>query len=108
MWKYGPVIAMLRNEGTLNSIESAALWVTATRPGSERSGQGATSPAFWYICPPRYVPLWQLTHPASTKSLNPCFSAAVRAFWSPFSRASQRDGVTSCRSKAPIARPTLS
>src|SRR5450759_3939846 len=108
LWKYGPVFSMLRSEGTLNMYLSASRLVTLYRPGSEVSGHGFTTPIFWYMLPPRSAPAWQVWHPEASKVLKPAFSSAVRAVWSPFRNLSQRAGVISLRSNAPIALPILS
>ncbi len=58
--------------------------------------------------PPMAAPLWQVWQPCSRNLLRPTFSASVSAFSSPARNLSKREGVTSWRSKAPIALPTLS
>src|SRR5450432_1836570 len=51
--------------------------------------------------------MWQAMHPRRMNTLNPFFSFCVSAARSPETNLSQRDVVTSPRSKAPIASPTF-
>ena len=47
-WKYGPVFSMLRSDGTLKTLASAAFFVTFSRPGSVRAREyGFATPSFW-------------------------------------------------------------
>src|SRR5664279_5743166 len=60
------------------------------------------------MLPPSSTPAWQVWQPEDTKVVNPAFSSALRAAWSPFRNLSQRAGVINLRSNAPIALPMLS
>jgi hypothetical protein len=55
-WKYGPVIAMFRNDGTLKTWRSASSPVTSKRPASSVA-YGVTSPSLRYMPPPMVGPV---------------------------------------------------